>query len=235
MAGESTTTEPVSGPRVHDIGAGGIVVVAAEAADVRIQGVEGTEVRVVAPADGAGIATEAQPGRFTVRTLRHVGTDRIGFVGLKVGRREFGFPLGFRVSGTIEIEVPRDARVEVGVTAGDVAVRDVRGGAVVRTATRRRLHQGRGRARRGERLVGRRERDRGRARHPRGPFRRRRRPGPGAPLRSCRGRDDQRRRRARRDLRGDGPPRHLHRLGRRRAGHPRRGPDASRSRPSRAT
>jgi hypothetical protein len=135
MAGESTTTEPVSGPRVHDIGAGGIVVVAAEAADVRIQGVEGTEVRVVAPADGAGIATEAQPGRFTVRTLRQVGSERIAFVGLKVGRREFGFPLGFRVSGTIEIEVPRDARVEVGVAAGDVAVRDVRGGAVVRTAS----------------------------------------------------------------------------------------------------
>jgi hypothetical protein len=135
MAGESMTAEPTSGPRVHDIGAGGIVVVAAEAADVRIQGVEGTEVRVVAPADGAGITTEAQPGRFTVRTLRHAGSERIGFVGLKVGRHELGFPLGFRVSGTIEIEVPRDARVEVGVAAGDVAVRDVRGGAVVRTAS----------------------------------------------------------------------------------------------------
>ena len=135
MAGESMTAEPASGPRVHDIGAGGIVVVAAEAADVRIQGVEGTEVRVVAPADGAGIATEAQPGRFTVRTLRRAGSERIAFVGLKVGRREFGFPLGFRVSGTIEIEVPRDARVEVGVAAGDVAIRDVRGGAVVRTAS----------------------------------------------------------------------------------------------------
>jgi hypothetical protein len=135
MTGESTTTAPVSGPRVHDIGAGGIVVVAADAADVRIQGVEGTEVRVVAPADGAGIATEAQPGRFTVRTVRNGGTERLGFVGLKLGRREFGFPLGYRVSGTIEIEVPRDARVEVGVAAGDVAVRDVRGGAAVRTAT----------------------------------------------------------------------------------------------------
>ena len=31
--------------------------------------------------------------------------------------------------------MPRDARVEVGVAAGDVAVRDVRGGAVVRTAS----------------------------------------------------------------------------------------------------
>lgn len=135
MAGESMTAEPTSGPRVHEIGTGGIVVVAADAADVRIQGVEGNEVRVVAPADGAGIATEAQPGRFTVRTLRRGETERIAFVGLKVGRREFGFPLGFRVSGTIEIEVPRDARVEVGVAAGDVAIRDVRGGAVVRTAS----------------------------------------------------------------------------------------------------
>ncbi len=85
-----------------------------EADDVRIHGVDGTEVRVVAPADGAGIETDAQPGRFAVRTLRQVGFERIAFVGLKVGRREFGFPLGFRVSGTIELEVPRDARVEVG-------------------------------------------------------------------------------------------------------------------------
>ena len=135
MADERTTTEPTSGPRVHDIGAGGIVVVAAEAADVRIHGVQGTEVRVVAPADGAGIVTEAQPGRFTVRTLRQVGSERVAFVGLKVGRREFGFPLGFRVSGTIEIEVPRNARVEVGVAAGDVAIRDVLGGAAVRSAS----------------------------------------------------------------------------------------------------
>jgi hypothetical protein len=135
MAGESTATELVHGPRVHDIGAGGVVVIAVEADDIRIQGVDGTEVRVVAPADGVGIATEAQPGRFSVRTLRHVGTDRTGFVGLTIGRREFGFPLGFRVSGTIEIEVPRDASVEVGAAAGDVAVRDVRGGTVIRTAS----------------------------------------------------------------------------------------------------
>jgi len=140
MTGESTATELVLGPRVHDIGAGGVVVVAVEADDIRIQGVDGTEVRVVAPADGVGIATEAQPGRFSVRTLRHVGTDRTGFVGLTIGgltigRREFGFPLGFRVSGTIEIEVPRDASVEVGAAAGDVTVRDVRGGTVIRTAS----------------------------------------------------------------------------------------------------
>lgn len=135
MTDESTAASPLDGPRVHDIGAGGVVVIAVEADDVRIQGVDGTEVRVVAPADGVGIATDAQPGRFTVRTRRHLGTERTGFVGLKIGGRGFGFPLGIRVSGTIEIEVPRDASVEIGSAAGDVALRDVRGGAVVKTAS----------------------------------------------------------------------------------------------------
>jgi hypothetical protein len=112
-----------------------VVIVAVDADDVRIQGVGGTEVRVVAPADGSGIATEAEPGRFSVRTLRSVGSELSGFVGLKLGRREFGFPLGLRVSGTIEIEVPHDARVEVQAAAGDVAIRDVRGGAAVKIAS----------------------------------------------------------------------------------------------------
>jgi len=135
MAGESMTAGPVSGPRVHDIGAGGTVLIVADANDVRIQGVDGTEVRVVAPADGVGIATEAQPGRFSVRSLRHLGTDRTGFVGLRLGSREFGFPLAFRASESIEIEVPHDARVEIGAASGEVALRDIRGGAVVRTAS----------------------------------------------------------------------------------------------------
>jgi len=135
MTSEGTTAAPVSGPRVHDIGAGGTVVIVADANDVRIQGVDGTEARVVAPADGVGIATEAQPGRFSVRTVRYLGTDRTGFVGLRLGSREFGFPLGFRASESIEIEVPRDARVEIGSASGEVALRDVRGGTVVRTAS----------------------------------------------------------------------------------------------------
>jgi len=135
MAGESNVAGPGQGPRVHDIGAGGVVSVSVEADDVRIHGVDGTEVRVLAPADGVGIATDAQPGRFAVRTLRHAGIERTGFIGLKIGGRGFGFPLGFRVSGTIELEVPRDARVEVSSAAGDVSLRDVRGGANVRTAS----------------------------------------------------------------------------------------------------
>ncbi|MFH0750385.1 MAG: DUF4097 family beta strand repeat-containing protein, partial [Chloroflexota bacterium] len=51
----------------------------------------------------------------------------------KIGSRGFGFPLGFRSSGTVELEVPRDARVEVSSAAGDVAIRELRGGAQVRT------------------------------------------------------------------------------------------------------
>lgn len=135
MTGESTTAGPGHGPRVHDIGAAGVVVIAVDADDVRVQGVAGTEVRVVAPADGGGIVTEAEPGRFAVRTRRHGGTGRSGFVGVNIGGRGFGFPLGFRVSGTIDLEVPHDARVEVGSAAGDVTLRDVHGGAVVRTAS----------------------------------------------------------------------------------------------------
>lgn len=135
MTGESTTAGPDHGPRAHDIGAAGVVVIAVDADDVRVQGVDGTEVRVVAPADGVGILTEAEPGRFVVRTRRHAGTERSGFVGLTIGGRGFGFPLDFRVSGTIELEVPRDASVEIGSAAGDVMLRDLHGGAVVRTAS----------------------------------------------------------------------------------------------------
>jgi hypothetical protein len=129
----AAATEP--GPRRHDIGRGGAVTVTVEAGDVRIHGTDGTEARVVAPADGAGIETEARPGCFTVRTLRSVGKERTGFVGIQIGRRGFGFPLSFGVSGTIEIEVPRDARVDVRAAAGDIAVRDVRGGTTVKTAS----------------------------------------------------------------------------------------------------
>jgi hypothetical protein len=113
MAGESNGAGLLSGSLVHDIGAGGAVSVFVEADDVRIWGVDGTEVRMVAPADRAGIAIDAQPGRFAVRT----------------GGRGFGV----HPAGTIELEVPRDARVEVSSTAGDVALRDVCGDAHVRT------------------------------------------------------------------------------------------------------
>ena len=128
MTSEQAVLPTPQGPRFHDIGRGGVVVVNVEADDVRIRGVDGTEARVVAPADGAGIETTAQPGRFTVRTG---GTARGAFLGIRIGGRG----IGIHVSGTIELEVPRDARVEVSAAAGDISLRDVTGGAAVRTAS----------------------------------------------------------------------------------------------------
>lgn len=128
MAAESESRAGVRGPRAHDIGPGGVVVVVVEADDVRIRGVDGTETRVVAPADGAGIETVAEPGRFTIRAA---GAPRGVFLGVRVGARGFGV----HVAGTLEVDVPRDARVEVHSASGDVAVRDVCGDVALRTAS----------------------------------------------------------------------------------------------------
>lgn len=116
------------GPLAHDVGPAGTVVISAESDDIRVRGVDGTEARVLAPADGAGIETVAEPGRLTVSAER---AARGVVIGLRLGRRGFGL----RAAGTIEVEVPRDARVEARTAAGDVALRDVRGGAAVKTAS----------------------------------------------------------------------------------------------------
>ncbi len=116
------------GPGQHDIGPRGTIVVAVEADDVRIRGVAGTTARVVAPAGGAGLETTAEPGRFVVRSGR---AARFATFGLRIG----GHGIGMTIAGTIELEVPQDARVEVHATAGDVAIRDVRGGVSVKTAS----------------------------------------------------------------------------------------------------
>jgi hypothetical protein len=116
------------GPLAHDIGSHGRVVIGVEADDVRVRGVDGTVVRVVAPSDGAGLETTAEAGRFIVRS----DTRRRGaFLGIRIG----GFGVGARLGGTLELEVPRDARVEVRSAAGDIAVRDILGGATVRTVS----------------------------------------------------------------------------------------------------
>jgi hypothetical protein len=140
MSGERPSHEAGGdpGPRVHDVGPGGLVDIVVDAVDVRVRGIDGTEARVVAPADGAGLETRAQAGRFSIRTSRSVELDRSGwggFLGIQIGSRSLGFPFRGRVSGTVEIEVPRDARVEVNAGAGDVAVRDVRGDLAVTTAS----------------------------------------------------------------------------------------------------
>lgn len=127
---DATIVWGAAGPRAQDVGPGGVVTVAAEAESIRIRGVDGTEARVVAPADGAGLETVAGLGRFEVTSRFH--GSHAGFVGLRIGSRGFGFPFGIATGGTIEIEVPRDARVEVQATAGDVTIDDVRGGASVR-------------------------------------------------------------------------------------------------------
>ncbi len=126
MAGTSSTAGSVHGPRIHDIGVGGVVSVSVEADDVRIRGVDGTEARLVTPAETGGLEMHATPGRLAVRTA---AAARGGFLGLRIG--PWGF--GARAVGTVELEVPHDARVEVTSAAGDVTVRDIRGGAQLRT------------------------------------------------------------------------------------------------------
>lgn len=116
-----------SGPLRHELGPGGLVVVAVESDDVRIRGVDGTEARIVSPADGAGLETVAEAGRFDIRTAR---AARYATFGLRIG----GHGIGMTIAGSIEIEVPRDARVEIRSAAGDVSVRDVRGGSSVKSA-----------------------------------------------------------------------------------------------------
>jgi hypothetical protein len=118
----------VSGPLRHDVGPGGTVVVAVEADDVRIRGVDGTEARIVSPADGVGLETAAEAGRFVVRSER---AARYATFGLRIG----GHGIGMTIAGSIEVEVPRDARVEVRTAAGDVSVRDVRGGSSVKSSS----------------------------------------------------------------------------------------------------
>lgn len=128
----TSTNGTASGPRVHDIGPSGIVVVAVEADDVRLRGVDGTEVRVVSPADGAGIETVAESGRFTVRLA---GGPRDSFFGLRIGGHGFGIGSFVGHAGTVELDVPRNARVDVHTASGDIALRDVRGGAALKTAS----------------------------------------------------------------------------------------------------
>lgn len=124
----SERDDTATGPLAHDIGSAGTVVISVEADDVRVRGVDGTVARIVAPADGADLETTAEPGRFTIRTGRAAHGVVFGF---RVGGRGFGF----HASGTVDVEIPRDARVEVRSAAGDVSLRDVRGGCAVQTAS----------------------------------------------------------------------------------------------------
>jgi len=117
--------------RVHDIGPGGSVVVVVEADDVRVRGVDGTTVRLVAPAtDHPAIEIDAGPGHYAVRLGQPIRGRAFGF---RFGSRGFfGLEAG---GGTLELEVPHDARLEISARAGDVSVRDVTGSVAVRTVS----------------------------------------------------------------------------------------------------
>ena len=117
--------------REHDIGPGGSVVVAVEADDVRVRGVDGTTVRLVAPAtDHPAVEVVAQPGRYAIRLGQPIRGRVFGF---RFGSRGvFGLEVG---GGTVELEVPRDARLEISARSGDVNVRDVTGSVAVRTVS----------------------------------------------------------------------------------------------------
>lgn len=117
--------------REHDIGPGGSVVVAVEADDVRVRGVDGTTVRLVAPTtDHPAIEVVAEPGRYAIRLGQPIRGRVFGF---RFGSRGiFGIEVG---GGTVDLEVPRDARLEISARSGDVSVRDVTGSVAVRTVS----------------------------------------------------------------------------------------------------
>jgi hypothetical protein len=128
MAGQSAPAESLV--RAHDIGPAGSVVVAVEADDVRVRGVDGTTVRLVAPAaDHPAIEVAAGPGRYAVR-LAHPVRGRV--FGFRLGGHGFGLEVG---GGTVELEIPRDARLEISSSTGDVSVRDVTGTVAIRTVS----------------------------------------------------------------------------------------------------
>ncbi len=129
MVDEQVATGPLV--REHDIGPAGSVVISVSAHDVRVRGVDGTVVRLVSPAeDHPAIDVTTGPGSYAVhvgRTVKGRGFGfRLGSLGL------FGLDMG---GGSVEIEVPRDARLEVGAASGDVTIRDVTGSVAVRTAS----------------------------------------------------------------------------------------------------
>lgn len=128
MAGQPAPAESVV--RVHDIGPAGSVVVAVEADDVRVRGVDGTTVRLVAPTtDHPEIEVATGPGRYAVRLVHPVRGRVFGF---RLGGHGFGLEVG---GGTVELEIPRDARLEISASTGDVSVRDVSGAIAIRTVS----------------------------------------------------------------------------------------------------
>jgi hypothetical protein len=117
--------------REHDIGPRGSVVVAVGSNDVRVRGVDGTTVHLVAPAiDHPAIDVGAGPGSYRVNLGRPIRGRGFGFRLGSLG--VFGLDVG---GGTVELEVPRDAQLEVSTSSGDITIRDATGSVAVRTAS----------------------------------------------------------------------------------------------------
>jgi hypothetical protein len=113
----------------HDIGARGRVVIEVAADDIRVRGVDGTVARILSPRGGRNLAVQPAPGELTIRGRGAVGS--FGFLGLRLG----GFGFGVGIDGTVEVEVPRDALLDISTASGDMVVRDVLRGVRARTAS----------------------------------------------------------------------------------------------------
>jgi hypothetical protein len=112
----------------HDIGTGGTVVIETIRDDVRVRGVDGTRAAIRGPFDPRRVAIERSPGRFVLRRSRG-GVTATLVLGRRIGA------IGGGKSGSIEVDVPRDARLEVSTATGNVSVRDLRGSIRARTVS----------------------------------------------------------------------------------------------------
>ncbi len=82
MAEQHLSAWTALGPRVHDIGPGGLVRVDVDADDVRIRGVDGTEARVVAP--GETLSSDGSADDAIVSSAEEVTQRLRGFASVGV-------------------------------------------------------------------------------------------------------------------------------------------------------
>jgi hypothetical protein len=128
MMGEHEVDHTEPAEPGHDIGAAGTVVIETVRDDVLVRGVDGTRAAIRGAFDPRRTAIERSPGRFVVRRSRGAVTATL-VLGRRIGA------IGGGKSGSIEVDVPRDARLEISTATGDVSVRDLRGGVRVRTVS----------------------------------------------------------------------------------------------------
>jgi hypothetical protein len=128
MTGKHELDRTEAADQGHEIGTGGTVVIETIRDDVRVRGVDGTRATIRGPLDPRRVAIERSPGRFVVRRSRGVVTATL-VLGRRIGA------IGGGKSGSIEVDVPRDARLEVSTATGDVSVRDLHGSIRARTVS----------------------------------------------------------------------------------------------------